>query len=94
MELSTETLTEEGGTDGAVCVRESQDRIRLCELHSLVAIVLAVIVSSSLPPPVRVAVTVMEYSVPSSRPGSVYAVSLPAMVFKPVSVKQSVSVAE
>ena len=64
MELSTETLTEEGGTDGAVCVRESQDRIRLCELHSLVAIVLAVIVSSSLPPPVRVAVTVMEYSVP------------------------------
>ena len=43
VELSTETLTEEGGADGAVCVRErereSQDRIRLCELDSPATIV-------------------------------------------------------
>ena len=42
-----------------------------------------------------VAVTVMEYSVPSSRPGSVYIVSLPGMggtVLEPGI--QSVSVAE
>ena len=43
------------------------------------AIVVAVMVSCSVPPPpVRVAVTVIEYSVPSSRPVSVYIVS-PAM---------------
>ena len=44
----------------------------------------------------RVAVIVMEYPVPSSRPGSVYIVSLPAMggimVLEPEI--QSVSVAE
>ena len=42
--------------------------------------VLVVIVSSKVPPPpVRVAVTVIEYSVPSSKPVSVYIVSLPPM---------------
>ena len=40
----------------------------------------AVIVCCSLPPPpVIVAVTVMEYSVPSSRPVSVYILSLPGI---------------
>ena len=49
-------------------------------MASPVAIVVAVMVSCSVPPPpVRVAVTVIEYSVPSSRPVSVYIVSLPAM---------------
>ena len=56
------------------------------------AIVVAVMVCCSVPPPpVRVAVTVIEYSVPSSRPLSVYIVSLPdisEMVLE--SVKQSV----
>ena len=50
-------------------------------MYSPAAIVVAVMVSCSVPPPppVRVAVTVIEYSVPSSRPVSVYIVSLPAM---------------
>ena len=50
-------------------------------MDSPAAIVVAVMVSCSVPPPppVRVAVTVIEYSVPSSRPVSVYIVSLPAM---------------
>ena len=65
----------------------------MCEMHSPVAIVVPTAISCSLPPPVIVAVTVMEYSVPS---GSVYIVSLPGMggimVLEPV--KQSVSVAE
>ena len=58
--------------------------------------VVSVIVCCSLPPPVIEAVTVMEYSVPSSRPSSVYIVSLPAMggIMVLESVKQSVSVAE
>ena len=52
----------------------------LCEVDSPTVIVVAVMVSCSVPPPpVRVAVTVIEYSVPSSRPVSVYIVSLPAM---------------
>ena len=58
-------------------------------------IVVNVMVSSSLPPLGRVAVTVIEYSVPSSRPVSVYIVSLPAMsgmLIEPV--KHSVPVAE
>ena len=41
--------------------------------------VVSVIVCCSMPPPVMEAVTVMEYSVPSSRLGSVYIVSLPSM---------------
>ena len=49
-------------------------------MDSPAAIVVAVMVSCSVaPPPVRVAVTVIEYSVPSSRPVSVYIASLPAM---------------
>ena len=50
-------------------------------MDSPAAIVLTVMVSCVVPPPspVRVAVTVIEYSVPSSRPVSVYIVSLPAM---------------
>ena len=49
-------------------------------MASPVAIVVAVMLCCSVPPPpVRVAVTVMEYSVPSSRPVSVYIVSRPAM---------------
>ena len=62
-------------------------------MDSPAAIVVAVMVSCSVlpPPPVRVAVTVIEYSVPSSRPVSVYIVSLPAMVGVVVEVvKQSV----
>ena len=57
-------------------------------------VVLAVILSCSVPPPVRAAVTVMEYSVPSSRPVSVYIVRFPSteVIFEPV--KQSVSVVE
>ena len=53
----------------------------------------AVMVSCSVPPPpVRVAVTVIEYSVPSSRPVSVYIVSLSSTVIGVVLelVKQSV----
>ena len=77
MELSErESEIEEGERDGAL---------------SPATIVLAVMVSCSLPPPVRVAVIVMEYSVPSSRPVSVYIVRV-QMVLEPV--KQSVSVAE
>ena len=50
-------------------------------MASPVAIVVAVMLFCSVPPPpVRVAVTVIEYSVPSSRPVSVYIVSLPAML--------------
>ena len=50
-------------------------------MDSPAAIVVAVMVSCLVPPPpVRVAVTVIEYSVPSSRPVSVYIVSLPAML--------------
>ena len=61
-------------------------------MDSPAAIVVAVRVSCSVPPPpVRVAVTVTEYSVPSSRPVSVYIVSLPAMSEMVLeSVKQSV----
>ena len=61
-------------------------------MDSPAAIVVAVMVSCSVhPPPVRVAVTVIEYSVPSSRPVSVYIVSLPAMLGVVVEVvKQSV----
>ena len=98
VELLTRTPTEEGGADGAMREREreSQDRNRLCEMHSLAAIVVPRAISCSVPPPpVIVAVTVMEYSVPSSRPGSLYIVSLPAMGEMVLeSVKQSVSVAE
>ena len=65
-------------------------------MDSPAAIVVAVMVSCSVPPlPVRVAVTVIEYSVPSSRPVSVYIVSLPAMSEMVVEVvKQSVLVLE
>ena len=60
-------------------------------MDSPAAIVVAVMVSCLVPPPpVRVAVTVIEYSVPSSRPVSVYIVSLPAMSeMKLESAKQS-----
>ena len=90
VELSTDTLTEEGGADGAVSVRD-RDR-ELCEVDLPAAIVVAVMVFCSVPPPpVIMAVTVMEYSVPSSRPVSVYIVSLPAMSEMVLeSVKQSV----
>ena len=61
------------------CIGEVENR-ELCEVDSPAAIVASVMVSCSVPPPpVRVAVTVIEYSVPSSRPVSVYIVSLPAM---------------
>ena len=62
------------------------------EVDSPAAIVVAVMVFCSVPPPpVRVAVTVIEYSVLSSRPVSVYIVSLPAMSeILLESVKQSV----
>ena len=65
-------------------------------MDSPAAIVVAVMVSCSVPPPpVREAVTVIEYSVPSSRPVSVYIVSLPAMSEMVVEVvKQSVLVLE
>ena len=60
------------------------------------AIVVPSAISCSLLPPVIVAVTVMEYSVPSSRSSRVYIVSLPGMsgimVLEPGI--QSVSVAE
>ena len=60
-------------------------------MDSPAAMVVAVMVSCSVPPPpVRVAVTVREYSAPSSRPVSVYNVSLPAMLEMVLeSVKQS-----
>ena len=45
-------------------------------------------VSSSVLPSVRVAVTVIEYSVPSSRPRSVDIVPLVISVIMPESVKQ------
>ena len=64
-------------------------------MSSPAAIVVAVMVSWSVPPPVRVTVTVIKYSVPSSRPASVYIVSLPAiseMVLE--SEKQSMLVLE
>ena len=49
-------------------------------MDSPAAIVVAGMLCCSVPPPpVRVAVTVIEYSVPSSRPVSVYIISLPAM---------------
>ena len=48
-------------------------------MYSPAATVVAVMVACSVPPPVIVAMTVMEYSVPSSRPVSVYIVSLPEM---------------
>ena len=65
-------------------------------MDSPAAHVMAVMVCCSVPsPPVRVAVTVMEYSVPSSRPVSVCTVSLPAMSGVVLeSEKQSVSVLE
>ena len=66
-------------------------------MDSPAAIVVAVMVSCSVPPPpVRVAVTVIEYSVPSSRPVSVYIVSLPSTVIGVVLelLKQSVLVLE
>ena len=48
VELSTETLTEEGGADGAVCVRkrESKSRLDCMEMHSQTAIVVATAISS------------------------------------------------
>ena len=67
-------------------------------MDSPAAIVMAVMVSCSVPPPpMRVAVRVIEYSVPvpSSRPVSVYIVSLPAMAeMASASVKQFVLVLE
>ena len=40
VELSTETLTEEGGADGTVCVRKRERESQNCvELHSPAAIV-------------------------------------------------------
>ena len=58
--------------------RERRDKHTMC--YVLYPIVAAVIVFCSLPPPpVIVAVTVMEYSVPSSRPVSVYILSLPGI---------------
>ena len=63
-------------------------------MDSPAVIVVAVMVTSCSvpPPPVRVAVTVIEYSVPSSRPVSVYIVSLPSTAIGVVleSLKQSV----
>ena len=44
----------------------------MCEIHSQAATVVPTAISCSLPPPVRMAVTVMEYSVPSSRSSSLY----------------------
>ena len=80
VELSTETrLTEEGGADGAERERERgfQNRresniYNYTVVHLPAATVVAVMVSCSVPPPVIVAMTVLEYSVPSSRPVSVY----------------------
>ena len=55
----------------------------------------AVRLSSPVPPPLSVAVTVIEYSVPSSRPVSGYIVSLTGIsVMVLESVKQLVSVLE
>ena len=72
-------------------VENRRDR-ELCEVDSPAVIVVAMMVSCSVPPPpVRMAVTVIEYSVPSSRPVSVYIVSLPAMSEMVLeSLKQSV----
>ena len=51
---------------------------RIQETFLPAVIVMAVMVSCSVPPPpVRMAVTVIEYSVPSSRSVSVFTVSLP-----------------
>ena len=75
-----------------VCDVENRRDTELCEVDLPAAIGVAVMVSCSVPPPpVRVAVTVIKYSVPSCRPVSVYIVSLPVMseiVLE--SVKQSV----
>ena len=62
---------------------ETSQEIREREL-SPAAIVVAVMGSSMIPPPpsVILAVTVMEYSVPSSRPVSVYIVSLVVRLFE------------
>ena len=49
-------------------------------------------VSLSVLPPVRVAMTVIEYSVPSSRPRSMDIVLLPVIMPDPESLKQSVLV--
>ena len=75
---------------------ENRRDTELCEVDSPAAIVVAVMVPCVVsPPPVRVTVTVMEYSVPSSRPVSVYIVSLPAMSGMVLAlVKQSVLVLE
>ena len=75
-------------------LRECHNEIKRSRELSPADIVVNVMVSSLLPPPVRVAVTVMEYSVPSSRPVSVYIVRVPStkVVLEPA--KQSVSVAE
>ena len=65
-------------------------------MDSQAAIVVAVILPCVVPPsPVRVAVTVIEYSVPSSRLVSVYIVPLPSMPgVVPESSKQSVLMLE
>ena len=63
-------------------------------VHLPAATVVAVMVSCSVPPPVRVAVTVMEYSVPSSRPVSVYIVRFSSTEVVLELVKRSVSVVE
>ena len=70
-----------------VCERDRKER-RDREL-SPAGIVVAVMVSSTIPTPLlRMAMTVMEYSVPSSRPISLYIVSPVVRVIE--SLKQSV----
>ena len=62
-----------------LCVRQKvQNKVRE-DLDLLAVLVVALMVSCSVLPPVREAVTVIEYSVPSSRPVSVYIVWLAAI---------------
>jgi hypothetical protein len=75
VELSTLTLTAEGGAEGAAVIVE------------------ATVEAVRLSPPASEAVTVIEYSVPSSRPVSVWVVPLAGMPLSE-SVKQSVLVLE
>ena len=77
-------------------MREGETYGKLCMVCKPVGFVVAVMVSVSTSPLIRVAVTVIEYSVPSSRPVSVYIVIIPIYdpLPSPVVLKQSVLVLE
>ena len=85
MELRERERRRRGGGGGDWCpvhFISTVNRIArsICEVDSPTDIVVAVMVPCSLPSPlVRVAVTVIEYSVPSFRPVSMYIALLPAI---------------